>query len=157
MFDNLINKIDDDKENINIPSSDLKNIKMECKNYSNKLKNNKRDIQILGVGSNGHIGFNEPNTPKDSTTHIVKLKKSTIKANSRFFNNSMKKTPKKAITMGISEILDAEEIIVIFKGEDKKKVFNIFLEGKVNKKYPITYLLEHDNVSVYVSKDFLEK
>ncbi|MBQ1341503.1 MAG: glucosamine-6-phosphate deaminase, partial [Erysipelotrichaceae bacterium] len=106
MHRNLFDNIDIREENIHIPSSEG-DLKEQCEAYNNALEEVEIDVQILGIGSNGHIGFNEPGTSFDSVTHIVDLKESTIKDNARFFDNDISKVPVQAITMGISNVMAA--------------------------------------------------
>ncbi|MCX4286798.1 MAG: 6-phosphogluconolactonase, partial [Clostridia bacterium] len=102
------------------PNGQADDLSDECARYSALLGTASRDVQILGLGSNGHIGFNEPNTPFDSKTHVVNLAKSTIKDNSRLFDDETQ-VPKKAITMGISEIMQAKKIIILASGSNKAR------------------------------------
>lgn len=148
LFDSLNIK----KENINFPNGIIKDSKTECDNYHNLLMKNRRDIQILGIGSNGHIGFNEPGTPFDSVTHLVSLSASTIRDNSRFFD-SIKEVPKQAITMGLSEIMDSEKIILIATGINKAHAIYDMIKGPVNEECPASILQTHNNVSVILDKD----
>ena len=108
MKDNLFNHIDIKIENTNLPDGYAKDLDKECARYTALLNSMPQDCQLLGIGSNGHIGFNEPGTAFDSTTHIVNLTENTIKANSRFFD-SFDDVPKQALTMGISTILNAKK------------------------------------------------
>lgn len=109
------------------------------------------DLQLLGVGENGHIGFNEPGSHFEQRTHVVNLKPSTVQANARFFN-SIKDVPKKAITMGIGTILDAKEIIVIANGEHKAEAIYQLVHGEKSRNWPITALKGHSNVTVILDE-----
>lgn len=108
------------------------------------------DLQILGIGANGHIGFNEPNTPFDSITHITKLTEKTIKDNSRFFKN-IEDVPTSAVSMGIKTILKAKEIILIAIGENKAEAIKKSLE-EININCPASSLLQHNNVTFYLDE-----
>ena len=101
--------------------------------------------------SNGHIGFNEPNTPFDSTTHIVELAESTIKDNSRLFND-ISEVPTKAITMGIANIMNAKKIIVVANGENKAKAVAAMVQGKITELCPASVLQNHNDVIVVVDE-----
>ena len=149
---NLFNSLNINKDNINFPNGVLKDLKGECERYHKLLEENHRDIQILGIGSNGHIGFNEPGTSFDSTTHVVSLSASTIRDNSRFFT-SIKEVPKQAITMGLSEIIDSEKIILIATGINKAKAVRDCVKGPIDESCPASILQKHDNVLLILDKD----
>ena len=149
---NLFNQIKVEKNNINIPNGVVKDAKTECLRYHNLLAEHRRDIQILGIGSNGHIGFNEPGTSFDSVTHLVSLSSSTIRDNSRFFD-SIKEVPKQAITMGLSEIMDSEKIILIATGINKAHAVLDMVKGPVTEECPASILQTHKDVVVILDKD----
>ncbi len=149
---NLFNNIDINTNNINFPNGVLKDLKAECERYHKLLEKNHRDIQILGIGSNGHIGFNEPGTSFDSITHVVSLSASTIRDNSRFFT-SIKEVPKQAITMGLSEIIDSDKIILIATGINKAKAVRDCVKGPIDESCPASILQKHDNVLLILDKD----
>ena len=111
------------------------------------MAENPVDLQVLGIGQNGHIAFNEPGTPFDSVTHEVALTESTIKANARFFD-SIDEVPKSAICMGIANIMAAKEIILLAKGESKAKAIKAMVEGPVTTDVPASVLQKHPNVTV---------
>ena len=110
------------------------------------------DIQLLGIGSNGHIAFNEPGTSFDSLTHIVELKESTIKDNSRFFK-SIDDVPTKAISMGLKSIMNARRIILIAFGENKAKAIRDLFYNEPSTDLPASVLRNHDNVIIYCDKE----
>ena len=116
------------------------------------MHNNKINLQILGVGRNGHIGFNEPGTPFDMGVHDVELHNKTIKDNARFFENDISKVPKKAITMGIRNILDSETIILMANGTNKADAIKYAMNHKVDVNIPVTALQIHKG-KVYVIVD----
>ena len=120
MRKNLFDYVDIDLNNTHIPNGSAQNLQKECIDYSLLLTKTRQDIQILGLGSNGHIGFNEPFTAFDSKTHLVKLSQQTINDNSRLFE-SKNQVPTHAITMGISEIMAAKRIILLASGKNKAK------------------------------------
>lgn len=130
-----------------LPNGEAENAEEEAKKYEQKLSQYMLDIQLLGLGVNGHIGFNEPGTSFYSTTHVVTLTESTRNANSRFFN-SIDEVPKKAITMGIASILKARKILLIAKGEKKRYALEQLLKGEKNEEVPVTALVDHPNVIV---------
>ena len=108
------------------------------------------DIQILGIGTNGHIAFNEPGTPRDSVTRIVDLTENTIKDNSRFFN-SIDEVPTQARTMGIDTIMKSKEIYLVEQGQHKKEILEKAMYGDITPEIPASFLQEHQNLKVYYS------
>ncbi len=143
LFKNLFNKMNIKKEDINLLNGETKNVKEECKNYENKIKKNPIDLQILGVGINGHIGFNEPGSSLNSKTRLVNLASETIRG---------KRVPKKALTMGVSTILKAKKIILLASGEKKAGAIRDLIKGKMDKKCPITFLKNHKNLFVIIDE-----
>ena len=119
------------------------------------------DLQILGIGENGHIAFNEPDDELYLGTHIAGLTESTIKANSRFFD-SIDEVPKKAITMGIGSIMKSKKILLLANGEKKAPMIaELLKQEKVSTKIPASFLLLHPDVVVILdeaaSKDYLKE
>lgn len=110
------------------------------------------DFQVLGIGSNGHIAFNEPGTSFDSLTHMVKLAPSTIKDNARFFND-IKDVPTQAISMGLHSIMQAKEIVLIATGKNKAQAIKQLVEGEANINLPASILKTHNNVTIYLDKE----
>lgn len=141
----LFDHIDIDLGNTHIPCGSADNLEQQCRQYNELLASLKQDIQVLGIGSNGHIGFNEPGTSFDSATHVVELADSTIKDNSRLFN-SIDEVPTKAITMGISNIMNARKIIVIANGANKADAVQKMVEGQVSESCPASVLQRHSDV-----------
>jgi glucosamine-6-phosphate deaminase len=137
---------------INLLDGSAKHPLEECKKYEAKIDKKKIDIQILGIGSNGHIGFNEPGSNMDSKTRVVKLSPSTIKDNSRLFN-SEKEVPKQALTMGISTILKSKKIILLAIGKNKAEAINNMVNGVVDSNCPASFLQKHKDVIVVLDKD----
>jgi glucosamine-6-phosphate deaminase len=109
------------------------------------------DLQILGIGSNGHIGFNEPGTPFSSKTQIVDLAPSTREANARFFSN-INEVPTQAITMGISTIMQSREILLLVSGESKSEAVQQLLYGEIDEQFPASVLRLHPNVKIIVDE-----
>tara|TARA_B100001250_G_scaffold141019_1_gene120676 strand:- start:300 stop:653 length:354 start_codon:yes stop_codon:yes gene_type:complete len=109
------------------------------------------DIQILGIGTNGHIAFNEPGSNKYSSTRIVDLTENTIKDNSRFFEN-IEDVPTQAYTMGMSSIMGAEKIYLVAQGKHKKEILEEAVYGDVTDEIPASLLQEHPNCEVYYSE-----
>ena len=110
------------------------------------------DLQILGIGSNGHIAFNEPGTSFDSLTHEVSLKESTIKDNSRFFN-SIDEVPTKAVSMGLKSIMNAKHIVIIITGSNKANALKRLMSKEVNNDLPASILVKHPSVTIYADKE----
>ena len=146
MFDNFFGKININKEKINIPDGEAADGDIEAIKYEKKIEVcGGLDLMVLGLGANGHIGFNEPDKILTADTHVAELTKNTIEQNSRFFN-SVDEVPKQAITMGIGSIMRAEKILIIITGEAKKAAFKQILEGKVTTENPATLLNLHRDV-----------
>ena len=110
------------------------------------------DIQLLGVGNNGHIAFNEPDEQLSAGTHVISLTENTIEANSRFFEN-INDVPKKAITMGLDGIMKAKKIILIASGESKAEAIKGLFSGKITTDNPASMLQMHRDVTVIVDKE----
>jgi len=151
MYEHLFKNIDINLAKTHIPKGQGDH-KLNVQNYENLLHNNKINLQILGVGRNGHIGFNEPGTPFDMGVHDVELHNKTIKDNARFFENDISKVPKKAITMGIRNILDSETIILMANGTNKADAIKYVMNHKVDINIPVTALQIHKG-KVYVIVD----
>jgi glucosamine-6-phosphate deaminase len=147
----LFNNINIKKSNINMLGGEAENPEKECQNYEKKIKNKPIDIQILGVGVNGHIGFNEPDSRFDSRTRLVNLSRETINSNSRFFKN--KQVPRKALTMGISTIIKAKKILLLASGKNKAEAIYQLVKGKKSGKWPVTCLKNHKNLIVIIDKE----
>lgn len=148
MHRNLFDHINISKENIHIPSNNIK----KCDEYNSLLNENKIDLQLLGIGSNGHIGFNEPGTPFDQETFIVSLTDKTREDNKRFFNN-IDEVPTKAITMGIKNILDSKRIILMATGENKALAVERLFKGGIDESFPASSLKKHNDVTIVVDKE----
>ena len=151
MNTNLFDHIDINKNNTHLPIGEGDS-KLNSENYEKELNKIKIDIQLLGIGSNGHIGFNEPGTDFNMGVHEVILTENTIKDNARFFENDINKVPKKAITMGIKNILDAETIILIANGKNKANAIKNIISGVADKNIPASALNLHKG-KVYVIVD----
>lgn len=124
MRQNLFNHIDINENQTHIPNGAADDLEQECVRYEQLIKElGGVDLQLLGIGQNGHIGFNEPGTPFSSRTHIVTLAENTRIANSRFFN-SLEEVPTHAITMGIASILESKEILLLVSGEKSQKHYS---------------------------------
>jgi glucosamine-6-phosphate deaminase len=144
----LFEQIDLPSENAHIPRGDAADPYEECLRYDRLLeKAGQIDLQILGLGHNGHIGFNEPDDALLRGTHVVKLRESTRAANARFFG-SMDEVPTLAITMGVGTILKAKTILLIVKGEDKADIVYRALSEPITTECPASLLQTHPNLVV---------
>lgn len=153
MQDNLFKHIDMRPDYAFIPDGNAADPEKECKNYEEKIKAyGGIDLQILGIGHNGHIGFNEPGTPFGSLTHVIDLTESTIKANARFFD-CVDQVPRKALSMGIRTIMNARRIILIAKGADKAGIIHKTVNGPVTPEVPASVLQLHPNVTVILDTE----
>ncbi|MDA5109185.1 glucosamine-6-phosphate deaminase [Brevibacillus thermoruber] len=140
-------------EQTNIPRGDAPDLQAECRRYEEAIAAaGGIDIQVLGIGRNGHIGFNEPGSDAETTTRVVKLAQSTIKANARFFD-SIDEVPTKAVSMGIKTILAAKRILLLASGEAKAEAVRRMLEGERTPDVPASLLQLHPDVTVIVDKD----
>lgn len=152
MQENLFKDVDIKSESINLPNGTADDLEAECKNYEDKIAvSGGIDLQVLGIGHNGHIGFNEPDTPFESITQIVQLAQSTIDANSRFFDNA-DQVPRQALSMGIKTIMQAKKILLIAKGEDKADIIKRALHGPITPDVPASVLQLHPDVTVILDE-----
>lgn len=140
------------KSNLNILEGETKNPNKFCNEYDKKIRKNPLDLQILGVGVNGHIGFNEPGSSNQSKTRVIKLTENTRKINSRFFKH-INKVPKNALTIGIGTIMKSKKIILLANGKNKASAIKHLIEGKIDKNWPITTLKNHKNLVVILDKE----
>jgi len=151
MHENFFNHIDIDEKNIHIPSTIFNNLEQECAEYNKALNNTKIDLQILGIGSNGHIGFNEPGTPFDQETFVVELTEKTRIDNKRFFN-SLEEVPTHAVTMGIKNILNSGKIVMLISGEGKAEAAYKLLKGPVTVDFPASILQKHPDAIIIIDE-----
>lgn len=142
MRHNLFDHIDIDLKNTNIENGKAQDRQAECARYNALLDELQQDIQVLGIGSNGHIAFNEPGTPFGSETHIVDLTESTIKDNSRLFER-IEDVPRQAFTMGLKNIMHAKKILILANGANKAKAVYGLVKGEVTENVPASILQLH--------------
>ena len=153
MSDNLFNHVDIDKKNTNLPSGLASDPEAECKRYDAVVDSmGGVDLQVLGIGNNGHIGFNEPSDHFTYGTNCVELTASTIDANSRFFA-SRDLVPTKAITMGMASIMQAKKILLIANGAKKKDILDKAFFGPITHYVPASILQLHPDVTVIYSEN----
>ena len=155
MDNNLFEHVNIKPENTHLPDGRAGDMAAECNRYENLIKSlGGIDMQLLGLGLNGHIGFNEPDDIFVKETHIVDLDESTIKANSRFFPDESE-VPRQAVTMGIKSIMQAKKIIMCVSGEKKSKILSEVLFGEVTPKVPGSILQLHPDFIVVADEEAL--
>ena len=134
-----------------LPDGLVTDLPAEVDRYNRLLAEYPVDLQILGIGRNGHIGFNEPGSPFDGTTHLVDLAPSTIEANSRFFER-VEQVPQQAISMGIGNIMSAKTIVLFAYGAEKADAIYGTVQGAVTEDLPASILQEHDDVVLIIDE-----
>lgn len=153
MWNTFFKHINIKKENIYLLNGVTENIMQECNQYEYLIqKNGGIDLQILGIGDNGHLGFNEPAIGLNSKTHLVNLSEETIQANSHYFNN-IQEIPKQAITMGIGTIMKAKKIVLLASGRKKSHAIEKTINGPVSTEVPATILQLHPDVKLLIDKE----
>ena len=157
MQTNLFDHINIKRENTNVPNGLAEDLDAECARYNQVIRNlGGIDIQVLGMGHNGHIGFNEPGHAFELETHAVDLTQTTIDANARFFA-SKDEVPRRAVTMGIKSIMQAKQILVVVSGADKADIVKAAFTGPVTPAVPASILQMHPNVVLVGDKAALSK
>ena len=151
MRNNLFDHIDIDLCNTFIPCGTAEDIDDECDGYNNMLDIIPRDVQLLGLGSDGHIAFNEPGSSFDSRTRVVQLEESTIKDNSRLFTR-LEDVPKSAISMGIADIMSAKKLLLLASGLNKAQAVKNMVQGEVSESCPASILQRHPDAIVILDK-----
>ena len=152
MHNNLFDLINMPTENIHLPNGEAEDAARECAGYEALVRKAGVDLQLLGLGNNGHIGFNEPGGILELATHKTALTESTIEANARFFD-SPGDVPRYALTMGMGTIMSAKAIIVLASGAAKAPVLRAMFSGKLDPQCPATLLSLHPNVTVLAAKE----
>lgn len=157
MYENLFKHINIDMDHTNLPNGMAEDADAECARYNQVIENaGGIDLQLLGLGHNGHIGFNEPDSVFPKLTHLVTLTESTIQANSRLFDN-IEDVPRYAFTMGIQTIMQAKKIVVVVSGEDKAEIVAKAFFGPVTPQVPASILQLHSDVSIVGDEAALSK
>lgn len=152
MDTHLFNHLDIDKSNTNLPSG-LGDLEANCRIFDEKVvKAGGIDLQLVGIGTNGHIAFNEPGTPFDSKTHIANLSEETIEANSKDFL-SKEDIPKRAVTMGIQSIMETKKIVMVAFGKSKANAIKKMIEGPIHVDMPASILQKHPDVTVFLDQE----
>ena len=156
MNEHLFSRVNIDMARTHVPNGLAEDTDAECENYENMInKAGGVDLQILGIGQNGHIGFNEPDNNLNTVTHLTELTQSTIDANSRFFEKR-EDVPTKALTMGMGSIFKARKIIVMANGKAKKDAVRKLISGKITTECPVTFLNLHSDVTLICDKLAIE-
>lgn len=144
--------IDIPKKNIHLPDGMATSYIQECQQYDEKIRRaGNIDIQVLGLGVNGHIGFNEPGTSFKIRTHVVNLDQITRKTNSKFFRD-IQDVPKKAITMGIANIMESKEILLLVSGKKKELALARLINEEISEQFPASILKRHQNVTIIADR-----
>lgn len=152
MNQNLFSHVDIPAIKTNLPDGMAEDPQEECRRYEAMINEHPADIQLLGLGHNGHIAFNEPDEHLSAGTHVVKLKEETLEANARFFA-SIDEVPKEAYTMGIGSILKANTILLVVRGSDKAHIVKEALTGPITTKVPASLLQTHPRVTVLLDRE----
>jgi len=154
MWNTLFSHIDIPAENVNIPSGSAPDPTAECQRYEDKIKSyGGINLFLSGVGTNGHIAFNEPGSSLSSRTRVKTLNTNTIMANSRFFENDLTKVPKTAITVGVGTVLNAQEVVVIVSGQNKAQALYHAVEGGITQMWTISALQMHPKGIIVCDED----
>ena len=152
MNENLFKHVDIKPENIHIPDGMATDIPAFCKAYETAIKNaGGIDIQLAGIGENGHLAFNEPNTPFDTPTHEQALTQSTIQANARFFDK-IEDVPTRAVTIGLKTIFEARRVIVLATGPKKVEAIRLSTQKPVSVSCPASMLQNHERAEFVCDK-----
>ncbi|WP_139488645.1 glucosamine-6-phosphate deaminase [Brevibacillus dissolubilis] len=153
MQTHLFSHINIQEDNIHIPSGQPADVEAYCREYEAEMERaGGVDLQLLGIGHNGHIGFNEPAKELHPGTHLVRLKPTTIEANARFFT-SIEQVPTQAITMGMQNILKAKRILLLATGRDKAEIIHKLIHTGITTDIPASFLKLHDNVGIFVDEE----
>ena len=155
MNHNLFYHININLENTNVPAGDAADADAECERYEKLIDSlGGIDVQVLGIGQNGHIGFNEPEEKLYSDTHVTALTESTMQANARFFSED-EIMPDKALTMGMGSIFKADKILVLANGKSKRDAVKQLVSGRITTSCPVTLLNLHKDVTLICDKEAL--
>lgn len=148
MNDNLFNHVNVRKDHTFVPNGLAKDVNVECAEYEKRIEDlGGIDLQLLGIGGNGHVGFNEPAAAFDTVTHVVELKASTREANARFFA-SIDEVPTHALTMGLKGIMGAKKVLLVANGPQKAEIVEKAFFGPVTPEVPASILQLHPDVTV---------
>ncbi|WP_194949503.1 glucosamine-6-phosphate deaminase [Actinomyces trachealis] len=150
---NLRSRIDMPQGALQGPDALREDLQAACDEYEAKMaESGYCDLQILGIGADGHIGFNEPGGPLDSSTHIDTLTEKTRSDNARFFDGDIDQVPTHCITQGLGTIMKARKLVLIATGENKAEAIHQLIEGKVSAEWPATVMQDHADALVLVDR-----
>lgn len=152
MNHHLFDHVNINKEHTHVPNGMAEDLEQEAKDYDNLVQSLGVDVQLLGIGTNGHIGFNEPGEYLSAPTHVIALKQSTIDSNKKYFE-SEEAMPKTAITMGMQSIFSAKHIVLVAYGEKKAKVIAELADNRITTDNPATLLKLHPSVLVLCDQE----
>ncbi len=153
MKHHLFNHINVPSKNIHIPRGQTEDLENMCLEYDQKIAEaGGIDLQVLGVGTNGHIGFNEPGSHLKMQTHVIDLTRDTIEANSRFFDTP-ENVPRQAVTMGMGSIMKARRIMLLASGAKKAPVIKETVSGKITTEVPASFLQLHPRVIMILDRE----
>lgn len=154
MWENFFKHINIKKENVHILNGMTKNYAKECSDYENAIKSfGGIDLFLGGVGSDGHIAFNEPASSLSSRTRVKTLTTETVQANSRFFDGDTNKVPRTALTVGVGTITDAKEVMILATGSNKSRALHHAIEGSINHMWTISILQMHQHALIVCDED----
>lgn len=140
-----------------LPNGEALDMKAECENYDQKMEElGGIDLQLLGIGQNGHIGFNEPGSSFESKTHLVALEQSTREANARYFD-TIEDVPTHAVTMGIATIMKSKKVLLLASGLQKSSILYDLFHSDVTSSIPATILRDHPNTIIIADQEALSK
>ena len=152
MHENLFDHVDIKEENVHILNGNAPDFEAEAKSYEADIRAaGGIDLQLLGIGTNGHIGFNEPDVKFTKSTFVVELSQSTVNSNSIYFENSV--MPKHAITMGIGSIMAAKKVLLIDTGQKKAEAIRACVRGDITPACPASILQFHPDVTFFLDRD----
>ena len=152
MQKNLFDHVNIDPANTFVPNGCAEDLNRECAEYDARIMARGTDLQLLGIGLDGHIGFNEPADTFVKETHVIELHESTITANARFFEKESD-VPRRALTMGMGGIMQAKKILLIANGQAKKEIVNKAFFGPITPLVPASLLQLHPDVTVIFSEE----
>jgi len=154
MWDHLFSLVDIPKENVNIPNGNAKDISLMCEEYEKKIAYyGGIDLFLGGVGSDGHLAFNEPFSSLSSVTRVKTLTYDTKVANSRFFDNDISKVPSTAVTVGVKTVTDSKEVLLLVNGYNKGRALQAIVEGPVSHAFTSSVLQKHPKAIIVCDED----
>lgn len=152
MKENLFSQINIQNENIHAFAGDAKDMEKECQRYEREIQENPIDIQILGIGMDGHIAYNEPGSPFDGGCHVVDLHKESIHSSLNYGFERIEDVPTQGVTQGIHTIMQAKQLVMIAKGSQKAQLVAKMLKGEITEDFPSSIIRRHNNVIVILDE-----